>query len=152
MGYQKNVLLKESFLWDADKTNADADSVALTGTIAAFSLPAKSLVKKVWAHVITGVTGSSSEILGDGSDDNGYLEDGFAASAGVYPLYHQDAASTFVGAYGFDSTDGATDALDVSIVPKEKYYASADTIDFVIGGTATAGKIRFYCEFMVLEG
>jgi hypothetical protein len=150
MGYQKNVVLQKQFLWDFDVTNTAADSRAATGTIAIFSAPANCLIKSVKAHVITAVTGATSEIVGDGNDTNGYLEDGFAANTGFYPLYDQDPATTFIGAYMLDSTDGGTDALDVSIVHKDKFYSSADTIDFIIGGTATAGKIRFVVEFMAV--
>lgn len=150
MGYPKYKVMTHEFLWDFDTTNLDADSTAATGTIEIFSAPANCLIKSVKAHVLTLVAGSTSEIVGDGNDDNGFLEDGFAAATGVYPLYPQDSASTFVGAYAYDSTDGGTDALDVSKVGKEKLYTSADTIDFKIGGTATAGKIRFFVEFIRL--
>lgn len=148
MGYQKNKIHRHTFLWEL--SNTAADSYVATGTVAIFSAPDKCLIRQVKAHVLTAVTGATSEIVGDGTDTNGYLEDGFAANAGVYPLYHQDSATTFVGALQFDSTAGVTDAADVTIIPKMNYYASADTIDFIIGGTATAGKIRFYIDFEVL--
>lgn len=145
MGYQIGKKLEEKVLYELG--NADADLSAATGTLTLFSIPANTIIHSVRAWVETAVTGATSEIVGDGTDTNGFLEDGFAASTGVYPLYNQDAASTFVGAYQLDSTDGATDAADVSIVPANKFYATADTIDFIIGGTATAGKIHFFVEF-----
>lgn len=150
MGYQKNMVLQKQFLWDADQTNLAADSRTLTGTIAIFSAPANCAIKSIKAHVITAVTGATSEIVGDGTDTNGFLEDGFAANAGYYPLHVQEVSATFAGAFTYDSDAGVTDAADVSIVPKDKFYSSADTIDFVIGGTASAGKIRFVVEFMAL--
>lgn len=149
MGFEKGKIQVKSFLWElANQTSAD--SYAATGTIAICSLPANSQVMSVKAHVLTAVTGASSEIVGDGTDTNGYLEDGFAANTGLYPLYVNDSASTFAGTLAYDENAGTTDAADVNRVPKSKHYTSADTIDFIIGGTATAGKIRFFVEFLVL--
>lgn len=148
MGYPKFSEQVHSFLWDADQTNLAANSRTLTGVIPIFSVPADCVIKSVQAYVLTLVAGSSAEEVGDGDDVDGYIKDGFAAATGMFPLYAQDASTTFVGAYAQDSTDGGTDALDVSIVGKEKLYTAADTIDFKISGTASAGKIRFTVKFM----
>jgi hypothetical protein len=151
MGLPIRQRIRHHFLWDFDTTNTSADSTAATGTIVIFSAPANTQIHKVQADVITAVTGATSEIVGDGTDTNGYLEDAFAASAGVYPLYHQDVATTFCGLLQLDSTAGVTDAADVTIQPKDLVYSSADTIDYIIGGTATAGKIRFTVELTRLR-
>jgi hypothetical protein len=148
MGYQKYKEIEHSFLWDADQTNLAADSRTLTGVIPIFSAPADCVIKSVQAYVLTLVAGSSAEEVGDGTDVDGFLVDGFAAATGLYPLYVTDASSTFAGAFVFDQNAGATDALDVNTVPKDKLYTAADTIDFKITGTATAGKIRFVVKFM----
>lgn len=145
MGFPKNERLTHKILWELN--NNDADFSDATGTLAIFSVPAGCVIHSVRANVITAVTGATSEIVGDGSDTNGYIVDGFAAATGVFPLCAQDAATTFVGAYQFNQVAGATDAADVTNVPTGKLYASADTIDFIIGGTATAGKIEFIIEF-----
>ena len=149
MGFQKGIIQSQEFLWSLTTGDA-ADSAVATGSVPIFSIPADTVIRAVTAHVITLVAGSTAEIVGDGADDNGYLLDGFAAATGIFPLYRQGAAATFVGAYLFDSQAGGTDALDVSIEGKAKLYTSADTIDYDIAGTATAGKIRFTVEFQRL--
>jgi hypothetical protein len=150
MGYQKFVKLQHKFIWDFAGAAGSSSSTA-TGTIPIFSAPAKCLILSAGAEVMTAITGSTAEELGDGTDPDGFLVDGFAATAGFYPLYVTDASGTFAGAFTFDQNAGATDALDVNTVPKAKLYSSADTIDFKITGTATAGKVAFIVEFMVVE-
>lgn len=149
MGYQKYKRMTHKFLWDASGANG-CDSSTLTGTIPVFTTGAKCLVHSVKASVLTLVAGSTAEIVGDGDDDNGFLEDGFAAATGVYPLYSGDPSATFAGAYSYDKNAGATDALDVDTQPKAKYYAASDTIDFKISGTASAGKIVFLIDFEIV--
>lgn len=144
MGYEKLVRHRKKFLWDV-AGGSGSDSSAVTGTVAICSLPAKSFVYAVEAEVITAVTGSTAEEVGDGSDPNGWLLDAFAANAGFYPSSAATAASAGV----YAQAAGATDALDVC--REGKLYTSADTIDFEISGTATAGKIRFIVEFAVME-
>lgn len=150
MGFQKGKRSTATHLWQLNQVNrALADSSAATGTIAIFSAPANTLIHGVRFEVLTAVTGSSAETVGDGTDPDGYLEDGFAASTGVGPLNAQDAP---IGAFLKDSNAGGTDALDVSVTGADKLYSSADTVDYIITGTATAGKIRFYIDYTVLNG
>lgn len=144
MGYAKYEKHRKRFLWDF-AAGTGADSSASSGTIAICSLPAKSMVYAVEAEVITAVTGATAEEVGDGSDPNGWLLDGFAANAGFYPSSAATAASAGV----YAQAAGATDAGDVT--REGKLYTSADTIDFVLSGTATAGKIMFVVEFAVME-
>lgn len=146
MAYQKFVPLRHVFLWDVT-AGAVADSTATSGTIPIFSAPANCLIRSVRAQVLTAVTGATSEILGDGTDTDGYLVDGFAANTGTYPTSAEDVN---IGVFMKATTAGATDAADVSNSAEIKVYGSADTIDFVLGGTATAGKIRFYVDFEVV--
>lgn len=144
MGYQKKVPLQHKFLWDLGGTG---DSSTATGVIPIFSAPAATLIKSVEAYVLTAVTGSTAEELGDGTDVDGFLVDGFAASTGLYPASAEDANC---GVFQKATTAGATDAADVSNSSEVKLYASADTIDFKISGTATAGKILFLVNFEIL--
>ena len=148
MGFPKRRPLRQEFLWDFDTTNKDADSTAATGTINILSAPADSLITNVAADVITAVTGSTAETVGDGTDVDGYLLDTFAASIQYVPLNNQDSPR---GALVLDSNAGVTDALDVTVTAATNHYTSADTIDYIITGTATAGKIRFIVDFMVLS-
>ena len=144
MGYPKRQVLEHRFVWDF-AGGLGSDSSTATGTIPVFSAPAKCMVLAAEANVVTAMTGSSAEELGDGSDPNGWLLDGFAASAGFYPTSAATAASAGV----YAQAAGATDALDVT--REGKFYSSADTIDFEITGTATAGKVVFIIKFMRLE-
>lgn len=146
MGYPIGEILVKETLWELD--NKSADLYAATGTLVIASVPANCYVKSVTAAVLTAVTGATAEIVGDGTNDDGYLEDGFAASTGLFPKNVNDTATEFVGAFMRDSNAGGTDAADVSVTPAYKHYTSADTIDFKISGTATAGKIRFLVEFV----
>lgn len=145
--YAKNMVHKHRFLWDV-LGGAGHDSKAATGTIPIFSAPAGCKINKVVANTIVAVTGSTAEEVGDGVDPDGYIKDGFAASIAVLPLSAEDA---LIGAYQQKTTAGATDAADVSNSWESKVYAAADTIDYVITGTATAGKIEFLVEFEQLD-
>lgn len=144
MGFQKGKKQVATFLWDM---GGSGDSATATGVIPILSLPANSLVHSVKAHVLTAAAGSTAEEVGDGTDVDGYLVDNFAAVAGVYPASAEDVTC---GIMQKATTAGATDALDVSNSPEKKFYSAADTVDYKISGTATAGKIRFYVEFEVL--
>lgn len=142
--YQKGVSHVARFLWDFDSSNSQANSSAATGTIPIFSAPANSVIKGVRARVETAVTGSTAEEVGDAGDQDGFLVDAFAAAPGFYPPSAEHASC---GAYQKATTAGATDAADVSRSEAKKLYSSATAINFVITGTATAGKIWFEVEF-----
>lgn len=139
--FRKGVKQSATFLWDAAGGNG-ADSKTLTGVIPIFSAPAHCLIHEVKAEVIAAVTGSSAEEVGDGTDVDGYLVDGFAANTGAYPLSPEDA-NCGVFQKAATATTGNT--------PEKKFYSAADTIDYKISGTATAGKIRFTVEFEVMS-
>jgi len=139
-GFQKFERLTQEFLWDVT-SGASADSTASSGTIAIFSIPAGAVIYGVSANVETVVAGSTSEIVGDGDDDNGYLLDAFMNSTGLTPLSNE---SSDIGVYSVDTTNSGTSTL-------YRFYSSADTIDLVVAGSATAGKVRFFIDFSVLE-
>lgn len=115
-----------------------------TGAIELLALPAASVVHSVKAYVKTPVTGATSEVVGDADSANGWLLDGFAASAGFFPKHYQ-AATEFIGAYSF------VENADDSQGQASKLYAAARTLLLTLGGTATAGEIDFYIDFTVLE-
>jgi hypothetical protein len=144
---QKRQKLTQTFLWDVLASNG-AHSSAVTGVIPIFSAPANCVIHGVKANVLTAVTGSTAEEVGDGVDPDGFLVDNFAAGTGVYP---PSAEAATCGVYQKASTAGATDPLDVSNSPELKMYTAADTIDYTITGTATLGKILFSVEFEVLS-
>ena len=121
--FLKGQVSSETFLYEVG--NRNADSSAVVGTINILSVPANVYVKDVHAFVETPIAGTSAEVLGDGAATNGFLVDGFAGTAGFY-----SASGSLKGSF-----DGA------------KFYSSADTLDLVLTGTATAGKIRFLVEY-----
>lgn len=142
MGFAKKSYQVQRYLWDF-AGGSGSDSSTATGTIQMFSMPANSIVYGVQAYVITAVTGSTAEEVGDGTDVDGFVVDNFAAATGFYPTSAEDATCGV-----FQKVPGTTDAADVA--PEYKLYASADTIDYKISGTATAGKILFLVHFAVL--
>lgn len=123
--FQKDQVKTHTFVWAID---GSGDSKVVTGTIPVFSFPAKVFVKDVRALVETEVAGSSAETLGDGAAATGFLVDGFAGTVGFY---------------------NATGALKGSFVG-EKYYSAADTMDLILTGTASAGKIKFSVDYIAL--
>lgn len=144
MGYQKFEPLRHTFLWDIGGTG---DSSTATGVIPIFSAPANCKINKVSAQVLTLVAGSTAEEVGDGTDVDGYLVDNFAAATGSYPPSVEHATC---GVFQKASSAGVTDALDVSNSAETLTYTTADTIDFKITGTASAGKIRFLIDFEIV--
>jgi hypothetical protein len=77
-----------------------------------------------------------SVIVGDGDDTDGFLKATFADATG------------YVGASYNDALQG--DYQVATGFTLEKYYAAADTIDFIIAGQAKQGKIDFYVEYLGL--
>jgi hypothetical protein len=142
MAYKKNERQQVKFLWDF-AGGAGANSSAATGTIALMTAPASSVIHAVKAQVITAVTGATAETVGDAGDVDGYLVDNFAANAGFYPSATNAATN---GVYM--QAAGTTDAADVC--PENKAYSTATAINFILSGTATAGKIQFLIDFEVL--
>lgn len=140
-GFPKFQRMTQEFLWDVT-AGASADSTLSSGTINIFSVPAGTVIFSVNSNVETVVSGSSSEIVGDGGDTNGYLVDGFMNATGL------SWATLFVANIGDYLL---ADNSDVASGPAIKFYSSADTIDFIVAGSATAGKVRFFIDFMVME-
>lgn len=138
-GRQKHIRQTEQFHWEVG--SGSADSSAVTGTTTIFIIPANTVILDVRANIETAVTGSTAETVGDDGDANGYLEDGFAASTG-YPKV--SALSTVNGAYMYEALESGTSTAS-------KFYSSADTLDWVISGTSTAGKIRFFIDYMRVD-
>ena len=129
------------FRWEVGNVNADSDTV--TGAIPLISMPAGSMVSNIWANVVTPAAGSSAETVGVSNGDvDGFLIDAFAATASFYPLPY-GAADSYAGVF----LSPAVSAASVQIAGPRAFLV-ADTVDFIVTGTATAGKIDFYIEFM----
>lgn len=115
--------------------------VGATGAIELFAIPANTLIKSVKAYVKSAVTGATAEVVGDNDSANGYLIDGFAAATGFFPKSYDatTSATEFPGAY---QLAGSSD--------EAKLYTAAKSLLLTLSGTATAGEIDFYIEYMAL--
>lgn len=107
----------------AYRAGAGLTALAQNDIYELFNVPAKTLVLRA-GYDVTTVEGTSCTIsLGDGSDDNGYLDaislNSVASGANV-PTLGEAAPNTIVPAYGFG-----------------KYYSAADTIDVKLNTATT---------------
>lgn len=118
-------------IYESDTTFKLATSVALAEAGTALTITDEG----TGAHTFT-PTAFTVEV-GDGTDPNGFIVDGFTDTVGYYPSAD---LSTYSGAYCLADTGFALD----------KYYADSDTIDFTITGVAKSGKVRFFVEFVEL--
>jgi hypothetical protein len=141
-GYNVGKLNTVSKLWEVGSSTADVSTAI--GTIKIFEIPANSAVCDVKAYVETGMLGASAATLGDVTDPDGFLTNGFATSTGLYPSNAQ--AATYGGAYSF-VTEGSTKVKIAGC----KAYATAKDLSLVLTGTATVGKIRFLIDFLQLK-
>jgi len=151
MAFQKKTPLRKTWKWKVGGTvGTDCDSAATAaGAVTILSCPAKTLVKRVQATVITANTGATLWKVGDATDDDGYIVTIHAQSAGSFPSGAED--TSFIGAYMLASTAGATNANDPSRSAKEKYYTAATDIILTTTGTATAGEIVVNIDFEVMS-
>jgi len=139
----RQVLITRRIKWKFDAKDFLEDTVnGVTGVIPLLTFEANSLVMSVKAYVKSAVTGSTAETVGDGTDVDGYLVDGFAAATGFFPKTYAaaSAATEFFGAYAAQG-----DSMEA------KFYNAGDSVDLVLTGTATAGELDFYIDYMVLE-
>ena len=126
-----------------DRT-ADFNVAYSAAALPIWTIPAKTLIYDVSAFVTTAVTGTvTAMLIGDDSDDNGFLTLGFATATGPHTSgYNSDA---YRGTY---LTNTAT-------VNTSKYYATADTLDLTMvtdSATAvTAGEFRVMVDFIRLD-
>jgi len=141
-GYNKHQLIQERVLYEVGNTYAGISSVT-AGAKTLLALPAKATVLSVSAYVETAVVGGTM-VVGDATDPDGYLLEGFEGTIGFYPIKHATAATTKAGAYVI-ATEGST---AVELVGG-KYYASATNLLLTLGDAVTAGKVWFIVNFMV---
>lgn len=125
---------------EGDGSSKSSPLPFVTGDLWAF--PAGLIVMKVFWIIDVAITGTTALIVGDDDNDDGYLEDqaGNFATPGMYGFDAKNA-----GAYQRIQTAGATDALDIYVVPNGKYYSAAGK-ELKIGCTTanTAGKARVF--------
>jgi hypothetical protein len=121
-------------------TDSDADMVTDTQeTINLFAVQANTLVFDCKGYVETAFTASVTITLGDSDDVAGWMSAGNlgATTVGITNVVDSDA---------LDSDDIAAYAYDGG-----KLYASAQTIDAVIGGAdPAAGRLRVWCRYAFL--
>jgi hypothetical protein len=105
------------------------------------SIEAGTLITKVYSIVDVAITGTSNFDIGDDDDADGYVDGSLSMTLGTPGMYSWDAK--FSGAYQRVQTAGATDALDIYVVPAAKYYSVAGKeIKLDVTGTNTAGSAR----------
>lgn len=142
-GYNVGKVQEQQVLFSVGDKDADIQSGA-AGVHEFFAIPANVAILDVAAYVETALLGSTAAVVGDGSNDDGYLENGFATVIKYHP--EKVKLSTYAGAY-----TGAVEGASFVKWEGGKYYAAADTLDFKLTGTATVGKVRFFVKFMQLK-
>jgi len=101
-----------------------SDPAAIATSADLFSIPAGTVIDKVYVVITTGLTGTTNLDIGDDDSANGFV-DGSASIAdlSVAGMYGWDAKNA--GSYLRIQTAGATDAADIYVVPNAKYYSAA---------------------------
>lgn len=128
---------------------------ALTGTDAAnalpfvdgdlWAIPINTLIEKVWIVVDTAITGTTDLDVGDDDDSDGFIDGSLSVTLGTVGAYSLDAK--VAGAYLRVQTAGATDAADIYVVRRDKFYAATGKeVKLDVTGTNTAGKARVVIE------
>lgn len=107
-------------------------------------IPAETLITKVYPKVDVAITGTTVLEVGDDDDANGFIVD---MAAGFSTLTVQLWDAKTAGAYLRTETAGATDALDIYVVPQAKYYHSTGKeVKMNITTANTAGAMRVFIE------
>jgi hypothetical protein len=106
-----------------------------------WSIPAGTVVTKVYVVVDTAITGTTALNVGDDDDNDGFTPTA-SVTLGTPAMYGWDAKTA--GAYLRVQTAGATDALDIYVVPNAKYYSAAGKevkLDTTTASTAGAARV-----------
>lgn len=107
-----------------------------------WTIPANTIIEKVFVIVDTAITGTTALTVGDDDDADGFVLD-LASDFGTPGMYSWDAKSA--GPYMRIETAGATDAADIYVVPNGKYYSAAGKEVKLDATTAnTAGAMRVF--------
>lgn len=96
------------------------------------TVPAGSLVSKVAVQVVTAEGGAATGVIGDGSDDNGWITSLDLNATGVTFSPVTSAGAAYVLAGG-------------------KFYDVEDTIDLHLSSAVDAAKIKTVVEYSVVE-
>ena len=115
------------------------------GDVDLMPIPAGVVIEKVYAIIDTAITGATDFDIGDDDDADGFLDGSLSLTIGTAGMYGNNAKVS--GAYLRVQTAGATDALDIDVVPNAKYYAAVGKeVKMDVTGTATAGRARIVVE------
>ena len=114
------------------------------------TIEAGMVIEKVYAVVDVAVTGSTDIDVGDDDDSDGFIDGSLSLTLGTPGMYSWNAK--VAGAYMRVQTAGATDALDIYVVPNAKYYSAAGKeVKAAVTGASTAGQVRVIVEGMKLK-
>lgn len=110
-----------------------------------WSIPAGTLIEKVYVIIDTLLTGTTDLDVGDDDDADGYIDGSLSVTVGTAGMYGWNAKTA--GAYLRVQTAGVTDAADIYVVPNAKYYSvGTKSVKLDVTGTNTAGKARVFIE------
>ncbi len=102
------------------------------------------IISNVYMIVDTAITGTTAINVGDDDNGTGFIASGMSVTLATPGLYGWSAK--LAGAYLRSQTAGATDALDVYVVPNAKFYSTAKSLIMDITTANTAGKFRVIVE------
>lgn len=128
-----------------DGSSAQAPLSMAADNATVMNIPAGTLIDKVYCIVDTAVTGTTNFDIGDDDDPDGFLDGSLSVTLSTPGMYGYDAK--VAGDYLRVQTAGATDALDIYVVPTGKYYAAAGKeLKMDLTTAATAGALRVVVE------
>ena len=143
----KNECFKETVFLSGTATGGSGKSYSspkpfVDGTL--MTIPANTLINRVYMVVDVAITGTTDLDVGDDDDADGYIDGSLSVTLGSAGLYGWNAK--LAGAYLRVQTAGATDAADIYVVPNAKFYSSAKSLLLDATTTNTAGKARVVVE------
>lgn len=110
-----------------------------------WSIPAGTVIEKVYMIIDTLLTGTTDLDVGDDDDADGFIDGSLSVTLGTAGMYGWNAKTA--GAYLRVQTAGATDAGDIYVVPNGKYYSAAGKeVKLDVTTANTAGKARVVIE------
>jgi hypothetical protein len=110
-----------------------------------WAIPANVVIEKVYLVVDSAITGTTDLDVGDDDNQDGFVDGSLSATLGTPGMYGWDVKNA--GAYLRVETAGATDALDIFVVPNAKFYsATGKEVKLDVTTTNTAGRARVVIE------
>lgn len=120
--------------------NPDAPLGIGTTSFVLWSIPAGTLIEKMFLIIDVLITGTTVMDVGDDDGATSYIPNA-AITLGTVGMYGWDAKAG--GAYLRIQTAGATDAGDIYVVPSAKFYSVATkSVKMACTTANTAGKCR----------